>query len=139
MKLKFKRLSETAKLPTRGSEEAAGWDLYSDEDRIIPINSKAVITTNLAYEIPKGYALIIKDRSSMAKNDLTTNAGVLDSDYRGCVGVMIRNNSIEYLRILKGERIAQFLVVAVPETEIEEVFELSATQRGEGGFGSTGK
>ena len=75
----------------------------------------------------------------MAKNDLTTNAGVLDSDYRGWVGVMIRNNSIEYLRILKGERIAQFLVVAVPETEIEEVFELSATQRGEGGFGSTGK
>jgi dUTP pyrophosphatase len=137
--LKFKRLSETAKLPSKNKKTDAGWDLYADESKTIFFNSKELVTTNLAYEIPAGYALIIKDRSSMATKGITTNAGTCDADYRGTVKVLIRNNNSENFEIKKGDKIAQFLVVEVPECEIEEVSELNTTERGSGGWGSSGR
>lgn len=137
--MKFKRLSETAKLPTKGTTNSAGWDIYSDETKTIHYNSKELISTNLSYEIPSGYVLVIKDRSSVANKDLTTNAGVLDSDYRGNIKVMLRNNTGHNLHINKGDKIAQFLLLAVPEAEVVESNELKNSERGIGGFGSTDK
>lgn len=139
-----KKLSENAIIPTYGSEEAAGADLYAclgEPVTILP-GEIAWIPTGIALEVPKGFAGLVYARSSLGvKRGLApaNKVGVIDSDYRGEIKVVLLNHSKETQTVTHGERIAQFLITPVLTPSYEEVSELTATQRGEGGFGSTGK
>lgn len=143
-KIRVKKLKETAFLPTYGSAEAAGADLYACLDAPVQIGAgeTVFIPTGLALEVPHGYAGLIFARSSMgAKRGLApaNKVGVIDSDYRGEVRVVLHNHGKTEQTVCHGERIAQFLVVPVLMPTFEETDCLSDTDRGSGGFGSTGK
>lgn len=142
MKMRIKRLTDTAKLPTRGSTSAAGYDLYADETGTIEPHNTRMISTGLAVEIPEGYFGGIFARSGLAAKEGIRPAncvGVIDSDYRGPVKVAAHNDSDIPRKIEAGERIAQLVVLPYLPVEFEETDELSDTERGSGGFGSTGK
>lgn len=144
MKINIKKLSPNATIPTRGSELAAGYDLYACIDRPITISpgNTEKIPTGLAIEIPTGYAGLIYARSGLAtKKGLApaNKVGVCDSDYRGEYIVCLHNHSKVEATIDPGERIAQLVVTPYLSVTFEEVNELSETARGEGGFGSTGR
>ena len=138
--VKFKLTSDTAKIPSRGSKEAAGYDITADECRTIRQNSRAVISTGWALQIPVGYYAEIRPRSGLAvKHGIDTLAGVIDSDYRGEVKVALINHSSEFpIEIHKGMRIAQLIFKKHESPNIMLVNELDSTDRGAGGFGSTG-
>lgn len=143
-KIKIKKLTDTAKTPTRGSEHAAGYDLYADvkEDVQIKPHETVKIGTGLAMEVPDGYFGAIFARSGLAAKEGLRPAncvGVCDSDYRGEYIVAIHNDSEETRTITAGERIAQLVVMPYLPVTFDEVAELTDTNRGEGGFGSTGK
>lgn len=143
-KIKIKKLTDTAKTPTRGSEHAAGYDMYADvkEDVQIKPHETVKIGTGLAMEIPDGYFGAIFARSGFATKEGLRPAncvGVCDSDYRGEYIVVIHNDSEETRTITAGERIAQLVVMPYLPVTFDEVAELTDTNRGEGGFGSTGK
>lgn len=142
--IRVKKLHEKAILPTYGSMEAAGADLYAclEEPVVIAPGETAWIPTGLALEVPKGCAGLVYARSSLgAKRGLApaNKVGVIDSDYRGEIRVVLLNHSKQTQRIEHGERIAQFLITPVLTPAYEEVGELTDTDRGTGGFGSTGK
>lgn len=139
--LRVKRLSENAVLPVRGSLQAAGYDLASAEDVIVPAHGKAIAKTDLAMIIPGGHYGRIAPRSGFSwKKHTDIGAGVIDSDYRGNVGVVIFNHSNDDIQIEQGDRIAQLIIekISLPIVEDVEDGELELTERGEGGFGSTG-
>ena len=139
--LKVKRLVEHAILPVKGSEHAAGYDLYTSntEDIVIPGGGKALIPTGCSFSIPHGNYGRIAPRSGLAwKKHLDVGAGVIDSDYRGEVRVVIFNLSQEAYTVTQGERIAQMIIEKVVPTDLVEVDDLEETIRGKGGFGSTG-
>lgn len=143
MKIRLKRLSETAILPSRGSSEAAGYDLYADieETRILPGETKK-IPAGISVEIPSGYFGGIFARSGLSTKEGLRPAncvGVVDADYRGPVMVALHNDSDVERVITPGEKIAQMVIMPFLAVEFEEVEDLSDTERGEGGFGSTGK
>ena len=143
-RIRVKKLNEKAILPTYGSEEAAGADLYACLDAPLTVapGENAWIPTGLALEIPKGCAGLIYARSGLAcKKGLApaNKVGVIDSDYRGPVTVVLHNHGSEAQVISHGERIAQMVITPVLTPVYEEVFDLSDTDRGQGGFGSTGK
>lgn len=136
-------LDEGASLPTRGSVEAAGLDLYAQKDTFVGLQS-TLVPTGVHIAIPKGHVGLVRSRSGMAaKRNLYTEAGVIDSDYRGPIGVVMYyncpNQGPVHEVVAKGERIAQLLIVPVNMMECEQVDSLDETERGEGGFGSTGK
>ena len=142
--IRVKRLREGAKLPTYGSAEAAGADLYAclDADVMIMPGQSAFIPTGLSMEIPKGCAGLIYARSGLAcKRGLApaNKVGVIDSDYRGEFLVVLYNHSAEPQTISNGERIAQLVITPVFTPGFAEVSELTDTDRAGGGFGSTGK
>jgi len=142
--IKVKKLDPKAVLPTYGSAEAAGADLYACLDAPVTIapGESAWIPTGIALEVPRGCAGLVFARSSMgAKRGLApaNKVGVIDSDYRGEIRVVLLNHSKQSQTIEPGERVAQFIVTPVLTPEYEEVAELTDTQRGTGGFGSTGK
>lgn len=144
MKINIKRLNEDAKIPTRGSSEAAGYDLYAciNSPVTIPSHSTVKIGTGLAIEIPEGYFGAVFARSGLATKQglrLANAVGVIDSDYRGEYIVALHNDTDEAKLITPGERIAQLVVMPYLAVEFNDVNELSDTDRGEGGFGSTGK
>ncbi len=139
-----KKLSPKAILPTYGSLEAAGADLYAclDEPVSIAPGDTAWIPTGVALEVPKGCAGLIYARSSLGvKRGLApaNKVGVIDSDYRGEIRVVLLNHGKEVQRIEHGERVAQLVITPVLTPAYVEVDELDATDRGAGGFGSTGK
>ena len=139
-----KKLSPNAVLPTYGSAEAAGADLYACLDAPVTIKpgETAWIPTGLALEVPKGCAGLVYARSSLGvKRGLApaNKVGVIDSDYRGEIRIVLLNHGKETQTVEHGERVAQFLITPVLTPAYEEVEELSDTQRGAGGFGSTGK
>ena len=139
-----KKLDRNALIPTYGSPEAAGADLYAclAEDVTIAPGEVAWISTGIALEVPKGCAGLIYARSSLGvKRGLApaNKVGVIDSDYRGEIKVVLLNHSQQTQVIHHGERIAQFVVTPVLTPGFVEVSELSDTDRGSGGFGSTGK
>ena len=141
--MNIKKLKENAKIPTYGSEFAAGADLYAclDEDLTIEPHETKMIPTGLAMEIPVGYAGLIYARSGLAsKKGLApaNKVGVVDSDYRGEVMVALHNHTNEEKTIEKDERIAQLVVAPFLKVDFNEVDDLDETDRGEGGFGSTG-
>ena len=143
-KIRVKKQKENAKLPTYGSAEAAGADLYAclSDHVVIRPGESAFIPTGLAMEIPYGYAGLIYARSGLAcKRGLApaNKVGVVDSDYRGEFMIVLHNHSSQPQTIEHGERIAQLVIAPVFTPGFEEVDELSDTKRASGGFGSTGK
>lgn len=142
--IRVKKLNPNAILPTYGSAEAAGADLYACLEQAVTIEpgETAWIPTGLSLEVPKGCAGLIYARSSMGvKRGLApaNKVGVIDSDYRGEIRVVLLNHGKTAQTVENGERIAQFLITPVLTPAYMEVDELSNTGRGTGGFGSTGK
>ncbi len=141
--IQVKRLTDTAKLPSRGSRFAAGYDLYADlqEEITIPPHRTVMISTGIAAAIPEGYFGAIFARSGLAAKQSLRPAncvGVVDSDYRGEWMVALHNDSEEPRTVMPMERIAQCVIIPYLSVSFDEVSELSDTQRGAGGFGSTG-
>ena len=137
--LRVKKISKDAKLPIKGSTHAAGYDLCASEDAILAPQSRLLIATGLSMAIPHGYYGRIAPRSGLAvKNFIDVGAGVIDSDYRGEVKVLLFNFAKEEFKVLTGDRIAQLIIELVCATEIVETDDLDETERGDGGFGSTG-
>lgn len=142
--IQVKKLRENAVLPTYGSAEAAGADLYAclEGDIEIAPGQTAFVPTGLSMQIPTGCAGLIYARSGLAcKRGLApaNKVGVIDSDYRGEFIVALYNHGNAAQTISHGERIAQLVITPVFTPGFQEVDELSETARGEGGFGSTGK
>lgn len=142
--IRIKKLHPNAILPTYGSAEAAGADLYAclDEPVVVQPGKTAWIPTGFAMEVPMGCAGLVYARSGMAcKKGLApaNKVGVIDSDYRGPVTVVLYNHGEEAQTISHGERIAQMVITPVLTPSYEETDDLSDTDRGQGGFGSTGK
>ena len=143
-KVRIRKLNENAIIPLRGSNQAAGYDLYAcvDTPVNIPAHCTEKIPTGLAIEIPDGYFGGIFARSGLAtKHGLRPSncCGVVDSDYRGNVIVALHNDSNIPKRIEKGDRIAQLVIIPYLEATFNEVDELNGTERGSGGSGSTGR
>ncbi|CAG8567494.1 6878_t:CDS:2 [Paraglomus brasilianum] len=137
--LLVKKLSEKARLPKRGSSQAAGYDLYSSTNTIIPAHGKAVVPTDLSICVPEGTYGRVAPRSGLAlRHFLDCGAGVIDADYRGPVGILMFNFSEHEYQVCEGERIAQLILERICTPDVIEVGELSETARGNGGFGSTG-
>ena len=142
--VRVKKLNPEAQLPAYGSAEAAGADLYACLNEPVTIAPGEVfwVPTGIALEVPKGCAGLVYARSSLgAKRGLApaNKVGVIDSDYRGEIRVVLLNHSKEPQTIQPGERVAQFIITPVLQPAYEEVAELTDTGRGAGGFGSTGK
>ena len=139
--MNFKKLSENAITPTRGSKEAAGWDLYAAEDATINPGETIKISTDIAIACPQNTFGAIFARSGLAtKQGLApaNKVGVVDSDYRGPVIVALYNHSKEERTVKAGDRIAQLVILPYVPVELTEVEELDDTERGDGGFGHTG-
>ena len=143
MNIKYKVLNELAQEPTRGSDYAAGYDLYAatDVEYVIYPHTTLLIKTGLAFELPDGYFGAIFARSGLASKKGLRPAncvGVVDSDYRGEVMVALHNDTDYQVAVEPGERIAQLVLMPYESMTFEKVEELDETDRGEGGFGSTG-
>ncbi len=137
--IKVKKLSEDAILPKYAKADDAGMDFYSNQDTQILPNERKLINTGISIAIPKGYVGLIWDKSGIAtKHGVKTMAGVIDSGYRGEIKILFHNLSNETYLIEKNKKIAQMLIQPVEQREIVEVEELDNTDRGTGGFGSTG-
>lgn len=142
--MKIKRLNDKAIVPTRSSSQAAGYDLYAclpNKELILWPHDTALIDTGWAMKIPKGCFGAIFARSGLAVKQGLRPAncvGIIDSDYRGAVKVALHNDSDEHQSVIDGERIAQLIIMPYYEVDFDEVEELDETERGEGGFGSTG-
>ena len=130
---------EDAQAPTRGSDEAAGYDLYSYESETVAPNQIKLIDTGISIRVPEGTYGRIAPRSSVSKKGILVNAGVIDRDYRGPVKIMLHNLSNNDYVINKNDRIAQLILEQIKTPSVELVEELDDTERGERGFGSTGK
>ena len=142
MKVKIKRLSEGATVPTYGTALSAGADLYnlSEAVTVLP-HETALLHTGIALEIPEGYVGLVYARSGLAtKRGLApaNKVGVIDADYRGEIMVALHNHSELPATVEAGERIAQLVIAPFLRVEYELADELSDTERGAGGFGSTG-
>lgn len=141
MKIKIKKLEPEAIIPTKGSNAAAGVDLYAPRALAIHPGSNGVINTGLAIEIPDGYFGAIFARSGMATRKglrLANCVGVIDSDYRGEIKVVLHNDSDIIRPVQEGDRVAQLVILPYEPIEFDEVDELNDTDRDIGGFGSTG-
>ncbi|EKM80436.1 hypothetical protein AGABI1DRAFT_113618 [Agaricus bisporus var. burnettii JB137-S8] len=137
--LLVKRLSEKAKLPTRGSPLAAGYDLYSAESKLIPARGQAMVDTQLSIAVPVGTYGRVAPRSGLAsKFMIDTGAGVVDADYRGVIFVLLINHSEKDFQVNEGDRVAQLILERIYNPEVLEVDNLDETIRGANGFGSTG-
>lgn len=142
IKIDIKKLSDTAIIPSYQTEYSAGADLYSDSDDVeINPGETFLVSTGIAVAIPVGYVGLVYARSGLAtKKGLApaNKVGVIDSDYRGEIKVSLHNHSNEARVVEKGERIAQIVFTPYIQGMFNEVDELDDTQRGAGGFGSTG-
>ncbi|KAH8891037.1 dUTP diphosphatase [Thozetella sp. PMI_491] len=137
--LLIKKLSDKARLPTRGSAFAAGYDIYAARDTVIPARGKALVDTDISMAVPAGTYGRIAPRSGLAsKHFIDTGAGVIDADYRGQVKVLLFNHNDADFEVKEGDRIAQLVLERIYTPEVLEVQELEESVRGAGGFGSTG-
>lgn len=144
MKVDIKKLSENAVIPQYATEQSAGQDLHAVLEEPVTLRSleRKLIKTDLAIALPIGYKADVRPRSGLAlKHGITVlnTPGTIDADYRGNIGVILVNLSSEPFTINNGERIAQLVISKYERVEWNEVEELSETDRGSGGFGSTGK
>ncbi|XP_013789722.1 deoxyuridine 5'-triphosphate nucleotidohydrolase, mitochondrial-like [Limulus polyphemus] len=140
MVLKFSKLSSNAQAPTKGSTHAAGYDLYSAYEYVIPPAGKAVVMTDIQIAVPEGCYGRIAPRSGLAaKHFIDVGAGVIDYDYRGNVGVVLFNFGEKEFKVNKGDRIAQLICEKIIYPDLKELQTLDDTVRGDGGFGSSGR
>ena len=136
--LKVKLLSPKAKLPTKGSHLAAGYDLSSAQQLTIPVNGRTLVQTDISISVPQGTYGRIAPRSGLAvKHGITTGAGVIDIDYTGPIGVVLFNHGDQEFQIQEGDRIAQLILEQIANKPVIEVSELTQTQRGNKRFSST--
>lgn len=151
MKMKFKKLNPEAITPTRAKPGDSGLDLYAclpDKDLWIGPGEHLLIPTGIAIELPpllmraypcpKGYEAQVRPRSGLSKAGLVASFGTIDNGYRGGIGVVLYNLTFGGFKVSHGDRIAQLVVAPVVYPELIEVSELSETERGAGGYGSTG-
>jgi dUTP pyrophosphatase len=142
--IEVKRLSngEGLPLPSYASEGAAGLDVVAADDLILAPGARCAVATGFAIAIPEGYEVQVRPRSGLAlKHGITclNTPGTIDSDYRGEVKVILANLGSEPFEVRRGERIAQLVPAPVLRAAFREVDELDSTERGAGGFGSTGR
>jgi dUTP pyrophosphatase len=139
--LRFVKLTENARTPTRRSSKAAGLDLYSAYDMIVPARGNALIATDLQIQLPNGCYGRIAPRSGLALgHHIDVGGGVIDQDYRGALGVIMFNHSDTTFVVSRGDRIAQLICEKIHYPILEEVKILDTTERDKKkGFGSTGK
>lgn len=138
--LQVKLLHNDAILPIRATPGAAGYDIASVIDIAVPSRGQALVSTGLSFSLPEGVYGRIAPRSGLSwKQHCTVGAGVIDPDYRGEVKVLIQNLSENIIKLSKGERIAQLILERYEACPVCLVDQTSETNRGEGGFGSTGK
>lgn len=136
---KLRQLGIEFRAPRRGD---AGYDLFSTENYFVEPRNRVLVESGLHLEIPSGYVGLVKDRSSVAAAGLHTLAGVIDSAYRGELKILMVNLADEDIQIRAGQKIAQLLVIPVysaPVEIVDSLEDLSSTERGAGGFGSTGE
>ena len=141
MSLKVKKLTFDAVVPTRGSDGAVGYDLYSSEDAIVPHQAgRALVGTGITVVLPPGVYGRVAPRSGLAvKHCINVGAGVIDPDYTGEIKVVLFNHGMNDFEIKKGDRIAQLVLERCETPPIEEISIVEDTERGSGGFGSTGQ
>lgn len=151
MPLLIKRLHDDAMLPVRKSDGAAGYDMYSDQEVVLPplmsvssdenssTSRATLVSTGIAMTVPKGTYGQLAPRSGLAVKGIHVGAGVIDEDYTGEVKVLLFNLSNKEIVLGKHERIAQLILKKIETPDVEEVSELGVTDRGDHGFGSTGK
>lgn len=139
--MKIKLTDFNSQIPTKGSEHSAGYDLYSCCNALIYPQERALVKTGIVLEIPEGYYGRIAPRSGLAlKNGIDVMAGVIDSDYRGEIGVILYNTDKKIpFHIKIGDRIAQLIIEKYYNFDLEKSEDLNFSDRGSGGFGSTGK
>jgi len=141
LRIKIKKIKESAILPHYAHEGDAGVDLYSTEDYVLRPGQRVLVSTGLSMAIPKGYEGQVRPKSGLVLKhgiSVCNSPGTIDSGYHGEIGVISINHSNEEFKIEKGTKIAQMIFNKVEEAEFEEVEELDNTKRGEEGFGSTG-
>lgn len=138
MKLKVK-LDRGACMPKRANPTDAGLDIASREDVYFCPGERAMVDTGIHVEIPEGYMGMLAGRSSMGKRGLNVKLGIIDSDYRGAIKAVVENRTNDRAIISTGDRIAQLIIVPIALPDLIEVDDLTETDRGEGGFGSTGR
>ena len=139
--VKIKRIHEDAQIPLQANPGDAGMDLYSIESVEIPPGEAKLIKTGIQIELPKGTEAQVRPRSGLAlKHSITVlnSPGTIDEGYRGEIGVILINHGKSPFLVEKSMRIAQMVIQTVPQVQLVEVDELSSTERGEGGFGSSG-
>jgi dUTP pyrophosphatase len=145
IEVKCKLNHPDAKLPTQAYEYDAGWDLYAVENVVVSLGEVREVKTGVHFEIPSGYVGIIFTRSSYGKKGKVVHSGVIDSGYRGEVSVFVRNSTMQTyssltgLPINKGDKVAQIIFFKLPQVNLIQVDELSESERGEKGYGSSGK
>lgn len=132
-------LDEGAKMPTRAHEADAGYDLYAREDAVIYGGDSYRFDTGVHVQIPAGYAGVIKSKSGLNVNYGVQSDGLIDSGYTGAIVVKLYNHGKAAVRIEKGQKISQLVLIPIFTPELEQVEHLEDTERGDGGFGSTGK
>jgi dUTP pyrophosphatase len=139
--VKIKLLTHSALVPVKKSSDAAAYDLFSIETIGLPPNKVTAVKTGVALEIPKGWKGEIYSRSGLALKGLVVanQPGKIDSDYRGPIQILLHNWTSSYIALTRGDRIAQLEINPVYDVDFVEVDELSKTDRGDGGLGSTGK
>lgn len=141
MNVIIKKLDPDAHIPTYASEGAACFDLYANESGYSRVGFRRIVRTGISVQVPEGHVLMLFSRSGHAYKHsirLSNCVGIIDSDYRGEILVMLHNDGSFDFEFLKGDRIAQGMIVPVPRINLVEG-ELTETERGSGGFGSTGK
>jgi dUTP pyrophosphatase len=140
MNIQIKKLSDQAKIPTQGSKYAAGYDLYAAEEVLVNTMGRKLVKTNISISIPEGYYGRIAPRSGLAyKNGIDVLAGVIDSDYRGDIGVILFNSDHNLdFQVNVGDRIAQIIIEKCHSVNWDTVENLEASVRSEKGFGSSG-
>lgn len=142
MKLSFKRIHPDAVLPSYAHPGDAGMDIRSVEDLVIPAGGRALVHTGLVAVIPEGYELQVRSRSGLALKSgvaVLNSPGTVDAGYRGEIGVILANFGDGGFVVKKGDRVAQLVAAPVTVAEIFETDSVDATDRGAGGFGSTGR
>lgn len=140
MKVKFKKLSDKAVTPFKGTQGSAGFDITATGREIDGVNKLIEYSTDIAIAIPEGYVGLIFPRSSVYRTQLSlsNSVGVIDSDYRGEIKFKFNYNIMHVHPYEVGDRVGQLVIVPIPDVELVES-DLDDTDRGEGGFGSTGK
>jgi len=137
--IRFMANKETAKVPTKATPGSAGYDIYAGEEMVIPAGQRSLVDTGFSMAFAGNMYARIAPRSGLAVRGIDVGAGVIDADYRGPVKVLLINNSASEFVVKVGDRIAQIVFEAMaPNTRFQQVTTLDETERGSGGFGSTG-